>query len=325
MGSDTPSRKKKIFLYLRIVVAMVLIVLILRLLDFKLVLKTIISTDIRYVVLILSIAIFDRYLMAYKWNILLRAKGIFLSTFEAFKILLSSGFVGILLPPTVGSDVVRAFRTKVSAGKLDQITATIVVERFIGILTVSIMAVFGFTYLAFIKKLQFNGIFVYVLVFLILFILFLVLSIQNYVYKHIKVFLSHFERFKLVRMYLEFHTAYMALSRQWKAVLIFGFLSLVRHGVIAFMNYCGARALGIPITLDYFFAIISLSSILTMLPISIDSIGVREGSYIFLFGLAGASPEEALSLSLFMRVIRWLMLIPGGLVFLYDSLKLKRT
>ena len=152
----------------------------------------------------------------------------------------------------------------------------------------------------------------------------LILSVQTRVFNLIKRGLSRFQRHKLIRMYLDFHSAYMELSRHWKVLLLFGVLSFFRHGILVSMNFCGALALDLPITLSYFFAIIPVAVILVLLPISIDSIGVKEGVFIFLFGLAGLSPEESLSLSLFMRVFRWMLLIPAGCVFLYDSAKIKR-
>jgi hypothetical protein len=115
----------------------------------------------------------------------------------------------------------------------------------------------------------------------------------------------------------------MELSKQRKVLLIFGILSFFRHGVCILMHFLGAMALELPITFDYFVAIIPVATILVLLPISIDSIGVKEGIFIFLFGLAGLSPEESLSLSLFMRVFRWILLIPAGFVFFYDSMKMK--
>jgi len=321
-GSTSPGRRS--FLYLRIGVALILIYLIVQWVDFKAVMQTIVKTDMGYMVLILALAIFDRYLTSYKWNILLKARGINLSNLEAFKIYLSSGFVGTLLPSTLGGDVVRALRTKMDSGKFDQITASIVVERFIGLLTVTIMAVLGLTVLVSTQKIRFNEIYFYVLVFLVILICFLLLSVQTWAFNLTKRILSRFEHYKLIRTYLEFHSSYMELSRRWKVLLLFGILSFFRHGVTILMNFCGAMALGLPITFDYFFAFIPVATILVLMPISIDSIGVKEGVFIFLFGLAGLSPEASLSLSLFMRVFRWILLIPAGFVFLYDSVKLKR-
>jgi len=325
VGAVPSSPGRRSFVYLRIGVALILILLILRWVDFKVVMQTIVKTDARYMVLITVIALFDRYLAAYKWNILLKARGIDFSNFEAFKIYLSSGFVGTILPSTVGSDVVRAFRTKMSGGNFDQITATIVVERFIGLLAVALLAALGLTILISTQEARFSKIHYFVWFFLVALVCFLLLSAQPRMFSLIKRALSRFEHSKPIRMYLDFHRAYMELSRHWKVLLLFGVLSFLRHGVLVLMNFCGAKALAIPIPFVYVLAIIPVAAILVLLPISIDSIGVKEGVFIFLFGLAGLSPEQSLSLSLFMRVFRWILLIPAGFVFLYDSAKLKRS
>lgn len=324
VGSVSTPPGRRVFLYIRVCIALILIYFILRLVDFRVVMTTIIKIDARFMVLIMALALFDRYLMAYKWNMLLRTRGMAFSNFEAFKIYLSSGFVGILLPSTIGGDVVRAFRTRMSGGQLYQITASIVVERFIGLLAAAVLAAFGMTILVGTKDIRFNDIYYAVWFFFIALICCLSLSIQTKVFNFVKRVFSRFEHNKLFRTYLDFHRAYMDLSKHWKVLSFFGLLTILRHVVLILMNFYGAQALHIPVTFVHVFAIIPIAAILVLLPISIDSIGVKEGVFIFLFGLAGLSPEESLSLSLFMRVFQWLMLIPAGFVFLYDSAILKR-
>jgi uncharacterized membrane protein YbhN (UPF0104 family) len=90
------------------------------------------------------------------------------------------------------------------------------------------------------------------------------------------------------------------------------------------MNYSAAKAMDLPVTIIYFIALIPLSTILLLLPLSIGAIGIQEGGYIFLFTLAGLTASESLSISLLMRSIGWMLLIPGGAVFMYDSVRLKQ-
>jgi uncharacterized protein (TIRG00374 family) len=325
VGPVSPSPGRRSFLYLRVGVALILIFLILWWVDFKVVMRTILKTDLRYMVLIVALALFDRYLTAYKWNMLLKVRGIVLSNFEAFKIYLSSGFVGTFLPSTVGGDVVRVLRTKMSGGKFDQITASVLVERIIGLLAAALLAVLALTFLVSTQETRFREIYYFAWFFLVTLVCCLIISVQPRMFNLIKRALARFERFKLVRMYLDLHSAYMELSKHWKVLVLFGILSLFRHGVLVLMNFFGARALGLPIAFEYVLAIIPVCAIVLLLPISINAIGLNEGAFIFLFGLAGLTAEESLSLSLFMRVFQLLLLIPAGLVFLYDSVKMKKS
>jgi uncharacterized membrane protein YbhN (UPF0104 family) len=78
--------------------------------------------------------------MAYKWAMLLRARGVAISNLEAFRIYLLSGFVGSFLPTGVGADVVKLARTTLAVGNLDKVTASVVMERAIGLVAVMVLA-----------------------------------------------------------------------------------------------------------------------------------------------------------------------------------------
>jgi hypothetical protein len=310
--------------YVHVGVAIILLLFILYQVDFQSVLQTIAGTDMRYVAAVLALAFLDRYLMAFKWGILLRARGIAISNTEAFRIYLASGFVGTFLPGGVGADVFRALRTTMNGPKLDRVTASIVVERVIGMLAVIALALLGLAILPGIDDHRFRGLYYVVWTFLILVMIGLLISIQTRTYSLVRSLLGRFEKYSVVRMYLDFHDAYMRLSRHWKVLVVFGVLSFLEQGVLCVMNFFGARALDLPIELIHFFALIPLSSLAVALPISVGGIGVQEGAYMFLFGLAGMSGAESLSLSVLMRIIGWMMLIPGGLVFSLDALRLRR-
>jgi len=312
------------FLYLRVGIAAILVVFILQWIDFEFAARTIAEADLRYVVLILALAFLDRYLMAYKWNILLRLKGMAFTNAEAFRIYLASVFAGTFLPTGVGADVFRAFRATTSGRSADEVTASIVVERVIGLFAVTVIALIGLGALVRLGEVGFRELYYLTCVFLLVIMICLSLSILTPTFHVVKRLLSPFEKYKLVRMYIDFHGAYIEFSRHWKTMLFFFLLTVLEQGVLIMMNFWCAQALGFSITLVYFVAIVPLSSLVVKLPISIGGIGVVEGSYILLFALAGLSATESVSLSFVMRVIGWAVLVPCGLVFLYDSASFKR-
>jgi uncharacterized membrane protein YbhN (UPF0104 family) len=59
-----------------------------------------------------------------------------------------------------------------------------------------------------------------------------------------------------------------------------------------------AAGLGAGVRLAYYFVFVPLTSLVLVLPISFAGLGVREGTYVFLFSQVGMSQEMALSLSL---------------------------
>lgn len=234
---------------------------------------------------------------------------------------MASSFVGTILPAGVGGDVFRAVRTAMKGRKMDRITASIAVERVIGLLAVTVLALLGLAVLVSFHETQFRGLYYSVWFFFITLVIGLFLSTQTRTFDLTKRILSGLEKHKAIQMLLDFHGAYIELSGDRKDILFFCMLSILEQAIQVLIIFCAAKAIDLSIGIMYFVAISPLSILVTTLPISIGAIGVQEGAYIFLLGLAGVRPTDSLSLSFLIRVIGLIMLMPGGVVFVYDSMK----
>lgn len=78
---------------------------------------------------------------------------------------------------------------------------------------------------------------------------------------------------------------------------VFG-LSLVLQVASIAVSWVVARALAIDVPLSAFIAVVPLVWLVTMLPISIGGIGLREASFAYLLGTVGVSTEASLLISL---------------------------
>ena len=317
-------RKERIAIYVRIIIAVAMLFIVLKWVDMNEAIDNIRRVDIHYVLFIYLLAFSDRYLMAYKWNKLLKLKGIALSNAEAFRIYLGATFAGTFLPNVIGGDVLRAIRTKMNGVSVDGIAASIVVERAIGLLAVTFLASSGLALLIVNHELQFLKIFYGISALLLFMIVGLIVSMQIRIFQIVKRLLSRFEKYRFIRLYLNFHSAYIELSGYTKAISIFFILSCIERYVLAIMYFSAAKSLDLPLLMIHLIAIISVVSLLESIPITINAIGVQEISYIYFFGLVGLSPTEALSLSFLMRVVGLTMLVPSGLALLYDVVMFKQ-
>ena len=54
-----------------------------------------------------------------------------------------------------------------------------------------------------------------------------------------------------------------------------------------------------------------------------NAIGVQEGVYALFFSQFGVSVTEAISLALLMRIGHWLVVLPGGLLYMMERGKQK--
>ncbi len=66
----------------------------------------------------------------------------------------------------------------------------------------------------------------------------------------------------------------------------------------------------------FYFAAFPLVAVLTLLPISFNGIGIREGGFVYFMGLKGIAPEKALTLSLGFFAIQVTASLIGGLAYL---------
>ncbi len=89
----------------------------------------------------------------------------------------------------------------------------------------------------------------------------------------------------------------------------------VQAGVIV-GYYIVARNLGIDVRLAYFFFFIPLATVFSMVPISVGGLGLREGAFVYLFTMVGATKEQAISLSLIWFAVMVVVSMIGGVAFI---------
>jgi glycosyltransferase 2 family protein len=314
----------RLWFWVRLVIALTLAVVLLRTIDFRSALGTLAQTNVALVLAVFAIAFLDRFLMAYKWNLLLRARGRGFSHLEAFRIYLAAAFVGAWLPTGVGGDMFRAVRGSVSGRGVSTVSVTILLERALGLLAVAALSAGALGILALRGDTRMQDIFVVSLLLLAATIAGLAFSIHPGVFAWIQRITAPHAGRKPVRMFLSLHDAYVELSRERGLLVVFFLLSVLEQFVQVIMNWLAAVALHLPVTLLDFTALVPISNVIVMLPISIASVGVLEGTYVVLLARAGVTAPGALSLSLLMRAIGWLMLVPSGGAFMWDSATLKR-
>ena len=314
-------KRRAIGFSLRLAVAIGLMVFVLRGVDFGAILQTLSQSDIRYLPWMIAIAFFDRYLMAYKWALLLRARGTMISNGEAFRIYIASTFIGTFLPVGLGADIFKLTRTTLSGRRLDTVTASIIMERVLGLLAVTVLAIAALSLLMLRQDTQFQQLFYFMWFLLFGFLALLIVTLKLNSFGPLHRYVTRLQRYKIARIMRDIRSEYRELGQNKMVLVRFFILSVLEHGVICFINFLGGQALGLSVDPVYFFAIIPISGLLRNMPISISAIGVQESVYIMLFSLAGLSAIQSLSFSFFMRMTSLLVVLLGGFIFLYDSIR----
>ena len=155
---------------------------------------------------------------------------------------------------------------------------------------------------------------------------FLVLAI---VFHPVTVLLSEravkrFPRLKLNKIYevqkaiSDYRSNMRALLSAVGVGMFFWICTIINHYILA-------RAVGIDISLWYFFVFIPIALTLSMVPISVNGFGVREGMFALLFSTAHVPISLAVTLALLMDIEAILLAVVGGVLFLLKERFLPKT
>lgn len=95
------------------------------------------------------------------------------------------------------------------------------------------------------------------------------------------------------------------------------FLSIIVQGLNVVIVWLIGVALGAAVPMAYYWVLVPMVSLLTMLPISVNGMGVREASMALLLAPMGAGENIALPLALLWFAATALVSLSGGLVYLF--------
>lgn len=99
--------------------------------------------DPRAALIVLALLAVDRFIMIWRWILLLRAGGAVVSTGAACRVYLVSSFVGSFLPAGVGADAVRALSLTRDVTPRSESIASVAVDRVLGMLSIILLGTFG--------------------------------------------------------------------------------------------------------------------------------------------------------------------------------------
>lgn len=240
--------------------------------------------------------------------------------------------LGYFVPSSIGWDLYRVSSIGFKSKQYLQHIIIIIYEKLSAFLSYGSVALILIPLIN-IKELNsgnyYNTLFVFSSSILIILFLFYFSLKNNFIRNKIKkLVISNYEKFKdkILKKESASEKATNSIDIQKITLLdlsiIYGFTFIIQL-ITAFSNNLFFLSLGIEIDFFKNLFVISMLTIIFILPISFGSIGVREASYIFLFGLFGISPEHSVTVS----IIAFLGLVLNnsiGLIILFFDNLLKK-
>jgi uncharacterized membrane protein YbhN (UPF0104 family) len=111
--------------------------------------------------------------------------------------------------------------------------------------------------------------------------------------------------------------AALAVVRMPRLLLVTTLLSVVVQVANVGIVWLLGRAIAAPVPAAYYWVLVPLVSLLTLLPISVNGMGVREGAMVVFLAPLGISSGTALTLAFLWFAVSATVSLAGGLVYLF--------
>jgi hypothetical protein len=291
-------------LLLRLMASVLIIYVLFRIVDWEMTLEQIRMADWRYLAAALMVTLLAIVLSGYKWFLLCRLSGITLKQCLGWYYI--GFFFNNILPGSIGGDVVRAYYAGRVMGTASAI-ASITVERLFAGFALITAALAGLTWLSTDQ----------ITAFLIFVIFFIVLSLI--------LFSATFNRMVIKLFGQRAKSFYDAIDqyKQKKRLLVYLFIcSFLFQLCYVWITDLIFLSMGQDIPFIIQLGIVSIISALTMLPVTFNGLGLREGAFAYFFAFIGVSQPVAVATSLLFLVIVLVATLPGGLLWWLEKPKL---
>ncbi|MGZ9157987.1 MAG: lysylphosphatidylglycerol synthase transmembrane domain-containing protein [Nitrospira sp.] len=259
-------------------------------------------------------------LSAYRWKILLSALGGNVSTTFLVKGILVGGFFNQLLPSTVGGDVARAWWIGSAFGSSVLNLTVVVVDRVVGLVGICAVALIAASMRPDIAA----SVPVVWAVVLIVGLIFVLLFVPAH--RKVRRWGHRLFRLPMLRALYEKATiAHQGLQglRAAKGHLLGALgLSILLQIEMVILFAVLAMAMGMTISTGELAVVVPLVTLVTLLPISVNGIGLREASLALLGAHFGLTPADAISLAWTVLFLQMLYALIGGCVYLKGKPKI---
>jgi len=305
-------KKNIIFSSIKVLISFLFIYLILKKVNFKEVFEVIKNANLSLLIFAYIIILLNNYFLALRFKYLLeiyfKKK---LPNFFIFKLTMIGLFFNNFLPTSAGGDIVKIFYIVKDEEKKFLSGISVLIDRYIGALTVMIMGAISVFLYKGNNKME-NLIFIFLFFLIFSFFFFSIRKIAQFFYSPFKKFIPENLNKKLLNLYDSIHF-YFTENKKFFYISIF--ISFFLQIVSIFSQYLlGVSILKKRLEILPFFVYIPLIWVSTLIP-SIGGLGIREFSYIFLFSnFIGNENAYALSILVLLGVI--LNGIIGGIIFL---------
>ncbi len=306
--------KKSLTFILRLSVAAALLFLLARSIDLGEAVRLTKEMNLYWAGLAFLLIMGLRVIMAMRWKVILDSQKMAVPMGELIRITYISMSLGQLLPGGVGPDLFRGFAlNRKNQGRLLDITATILIDRFMGIFSMFLVALAG-AIVAYFLGLSTDLIFPL----LLLNALIVAAWLLSPFLRALTASMSVFQKGKLKKINHLFQALTDKEMLKKIFVKIFSLSVVVqvcRIGVFYFLYL----AYGSAVDFVYYIVFIPILYVATVIPVSIGGLGVREGTLVYFFSALNVPAEISVSVGIIYHILHLLGALPGVVLWFFEK------
>ena len=258
-------------------------------------------------------------LAASRWQVFLHYVDVTEHRLGLIQIFFTSSFFGVFLPSVAGADAVRMYLIERKYPMLrGRTSATVLCERLFGFVLLSIFGLLGtivvhrytdISYLILVMSMTVTALLVICVVLL-----------NRRTTALLEIFTKKTSRLQSVFNYILSVSATLSSFPVLRALPhALPYMILYQASMILIV-YLLFLSIGEPLSIVIHLAFFPIIAILTLVPISLAGLGVREGAFIYFYALVGISPETSLFVSIsFFAISTLCNVFIGGVLALYRS------
>jgi uncharacterized protein (TIRG00374 family) len=256
-------------------------------------------------------------LSSYRWQLLLKAKQVDVPLSKLFSYYMIGMFANSFLPGSVGGDVVKSYHLFRRTKDVKIAAVSVFLERFTGLVGLSLISVIalavGYRHLD-------SPIVLWSVLIAVATLIGSVLILWKLpVLARRAAWLRRFFPEKLLNTSQGIYEALLSYRHHLPTVMAAVAVSAVLQFLFAAYYALASVAMGIPIDVIYFMLFLPLITLVSMIPISLGGLGLREAMMVALFGAVGISQTDVLSVSLTIHLINTLLSLWGGALLIRQS------
>jgi glycosyltransferase 2 family protein len=283
-------------------------------------LRIIADADPWYFVLSVGIAFLTVPPMAWRWKLLLKAKGIDDNVRWLTRAYFVSYSASQMLPTSVGGDAVRIYETaKRHPGKGGPVAGSILLERALGGAATLILAAIG---IALAYGHYDIGIYLWVeLAFVIATVIAGIVLFSKRVRPLLRRFVPILKRLWVERHVRAVYEGIHSYRHNAKLLLFVTGVTLVLQAARVVSIWAGGQAVGVHLSVRPYFALGPLLFLVMLVPFTLNGVAVRESFFVSFLGKLGVGADEAFAAGFVFFLVTIALALPGVAIYGFEAVR----